>query len=180
MSNNNNKYSLYYINDAVEENNELLVNCKRKNVLINPKQIEVIKRDGRIEPYSVEKMRKVCLWASDMNQSYADALLNATEIKLYNRIKIADVYDEIIKSAVNKISRLYPIYEKIAAKLYLLKYYREAWNIKNELNYIHLKKVIEKGIEHHRYNKEIFKSYTEEEIEELNKAIVPQNDFIFT
>ena len=100
---NNNKYSLYYINDAVEENNELLVNCKRKNVLINPKQIEVIKRDGRIEAYSVEKMRKVCLWASDMNQSYADALLNATEIKLYNRIKIADVYDEIIKSAINKI-----------------------------------------------------------------------------
>ncbi len=177
---NNNKYSLYYINDAVEENNELLVNCKRKNVLINPKQIEVIKRDGRIEAYSVEKMRKVCLWASDMNQSYADALLNATEIKLYNRIKIADVYDEIIKSAVNKISRLYPIYEKIAAKLYLLKYYRESWNIKNELNYIHLKKVIDKGIEHHRYNKEIFQSYSDEEIEELNKTIVPQNDFIFT
>lgn len=176
----NNKIPLSFINDAVEENKTVVVNEKNKSVEVPSFKIVVIKRDGRKEQYMPEKMKKVCMWACDNNESYAIALMNATEIKLYNEIKISEVYDELIKSAVNKISRLYPIYEKIAAKLYMLKYYRETWGIKNENYYITLKKVISKGIKHKRYNKEIFESFDDEELDELSKFIIPQNDYLFT
>jgi len=121
-----NKLPLSYINDVVDEDKKtIIVDNKNKEIEIDPQKIFVIKRKGHKEHYDPNKMRRVCLWACDGNESYANALLSATEIKLYNEIKISEVYDELIKSAVNKISRLYPIYEIIAAKLYILKYYRE-------------------------------------------------------
>lgn len=176
----NNKLPLSYINDSVDEDKTIVIDENDKKITIDPSNIVVIKRKGFTEPYNPDKMRKVCIWACDGNESYADALLSATEIKLYNEIKIYEVYDELIKSAVNKISRLYPIYEKVAAKLYLLKYYRETWDIKKDTDYTHLGEVIKKGLDYKRYNEEIFNSYSEEEIEELNAAIVPTNDYLFT
>lgn len=176
-----NKLPLSYINDVVDEDKKtIIVDNKNKEIEIDPQKIFVIKRKGHKEHYDPNKMRRVCLWACDGNESYANALLSATEIKLYNEIKISEVYDELIKSAVNKISRLYPIYEIIAAKLYILKYYRETWDIKNEHHYVHLRDVIKKGIEHKRYSKEIFSSYSNEELEILNDAIIPSNDYLFT
>lgn len=176
----NNKTPLSYIEDAIEDNKKIIVNQSHKNVEINANKIKVIKRNGSIEDYNPDKMRKVCLWAANGNIGYTDMLLDATQIKLYDKIKISDVYDELIKSAVNKISRIYPIYETIAAKLYLLKYYRETWNIKTSKEYPHLSMVIEKGIHNKKYNKAIFNSYTTDEINELNKEINVDNDFNFT
>lgn len=176
-----NKLPLSYINDVVDEDKKtIIIDNKNKEIEIDPQKIFVIKRKGHKEHYDPNKMRRVCLWACDGNESYANALLSATEIKLYNEIKISEVYDELIKSAVNKISRLYPIYERIAAKLYILKYYRETWDIKNEHHYVHLRDVIKKGVEHKRYNKEIFSSYSSEELEILNDVIIPSNDYLFT
>ncbi|GAA5414797.1 ribonucleoside-diphosphate reductase subunit alpha [Ureaplasma ceti] len=176
----NTKTPLSYIENAIEEGGDITVKKGRKEVEIPASAIMVIKRNGSIEPYTTSKMKKVCLWASNGNEHYAQALLDATEIKLYDKIKISDVYDELIKSAVNKISRIYPTYEWVAAKLYLLKYYREAWNIKTEKQYVHMKDVIAKGLEHKKYNKEVFSSYTDEEIDEINSFIKPENDFLFT
>lgn len=176
----NNKTPLSFIEDAIEDNKKIIVNQSHKNIEINANKIKVIKRNGRLEDYNPEKMRKVCVWAANGNSGYADMLLDATVIKLYDKIKINDVYDELIKSAVNKISRIYPIYENIAAKLYLLKYYRESWNIKTNLDYPSLSTVIEKGLNHKKYNKNVFNTYSKTEIEELNKIIDPNNDFLFT
>lgn len=176
----NNKTPLSFIEDAIEDNKKIIVNQSHKNIEINANKIKVIKRNGQIEDYNPEKMRKVCVWAANGNSGYADMLLDATVIKLYDKIKISDVFDELIKSAVNKISRIYPIYENIAAKLYLLKYYRESWNIKTNLDYPSLSTVIEKGLHHKKYNKNVFNTYSKTEIEELNKIIDPNNDFLFT
>ena len=176
----NNKTPLSFIEDAIEDNKKIIVNQSHKNIEINANKIKVIKRNGQTEDYNPEKMRKVCVWAANGNSGYADMLLDATVIKLYDKIKISDVFDELIKSAVNKISRIYPIYENIAAKLYLLKYYRESWNIKTNLDYPSLSTVIEKGLHHKKYNKNVFNTYSKIEIEELNKIIDPNNDFLFT
>ncbi|MBU3830637.1 MAG: ribonucleoside-diphosphate reductase subunit alpha [Candidatus Ureaplasma intestinipullorum] len=176
----NNKTPLSFIEDAIEDNKKIVVNQSHKNIEINANKIKVIKRNGKIEDYNPEKMRKVCVWAANGNSGYADMLLDATVIKLYDKIKISDVFDELIKSAVNKISRIYPIYENIAAKLYLLKYYRESWNIKTNLDYPSLSTVIEKGLHHKKYNKNVFNTYSKTEIDELNKIIDPNNDFLFT
>ncbi len=176
----NNKLPLSYIEDAIEENKKIIINKDKNDVEILAKKIQVIKRNGSIEDYNVEKMRKVCMWACDQNAGYANMLLDATEIKLYDKIKIVDVYNELIKSAVNKISRIYPIYEKIAAKLYLLKYYRDTWNIKTNKDYPHLADVIKKGIANKCYNKNIYSTFSDYEINELNNCINPENDYLYT
>lgn len=158
--------------------NNLPVSVKDKEY--DPNQIIVIKRDGREEPYTPEKMRKVCLWVCDNKETFVDILLNSTRIKLYNKIKISDVYDELIKTAVNNISRIYPQYETIAAKLYLMKIYHDSWKIKDKTSYPNYYEVIQKGLEHKVYKREVFESYSQEEIEELGKSIKIENDHLFT
>ena len=164
---------------AVKKHEEIDTSSK-KNSHISAEEIVVIKRDGREEKYNIHKMRKVCLWACDNNKEYCDNLLSSTKIKLYNKIKIADVYDELIKTAVNNISRIHPLYENIAAKLYLLKIYRESWHIKTSKEYPHLKDVIEKGIHFKLYWKDIYSKYSSKDIEEINLAINPERDYLFT
>ncbi|MDE6289811.1 MAG: hypothetical protein K2L64_03525, partial [Ureaplasma sp.] len=115
-----NKINKLTLNDlAIEINNKNEIETKNKT--IQTENITIIKRDGREEKYDSGKMKKVCLWACNNNENLANDLLNSTSIKIYEKIKISDVYDELIKPAANKISRLYPQFEMIAAKLLLLK-----------------------------------------------------------
>lgn len=151
-----------------------------KNKEYNSNEIIVIKRDGSEEPYMPEKMKKVCMWACDNKEVFANILLESTKIKLYDKIKISDVYDELIKTAVNNINRIYPQYENIAAKLYLLKIYHDAWHIKDKTKYPEYYDVIKKGLSHDVYKAEVFESYSREEIDELSKEINIKNDYLFT
>ena len=141
--------------------------------------IMVIKRNGNIVPYDVNKMRRVCLWACDGIEAFSDLLLSSTRIKLYDKIKIAHVYDELIKSAANKISRINPEFEKIAAKLLLLKIYKESWNIK-KTRYPNFLEVVELGIKNKKYNAQVYNSYSEDELIELGNYIKQERDFLFT
>jgi len=61
---------------------------------------------------------------------------------------------------------MYPQWENIAAKLYLLQLYKEAWHIDNG-DYPSLLEVISKGIQHGIYDKTVYDSYSETEILEL-------------
>lgn len=151
-----------------------------KNKEFNPNEIIVIKRDGSEEPYMPEKMKKVCMWACENKETFANILLESTKIKLYNKIKISDVYDELIKTAVNNINRIYPQYEKIAAKLYLLKIYHDAWHIKDKTKYPEYIDVVKKGLSYDVYKSEVFESYSNDEINELSKIINIENDYLFT
>lgn len=139
----------------------------------------IIKRDGSEEPYLDSKMRRVSLWACDNDEYLTDELLRDTEIKTYDKIKIVDLYDELIKTAVNKISMLYPQWEYVAAKLYLMKVYKETWHINNTY-YPNLADVIKKGISSHIYKREVFETFNDDEVEILNKVIKQKEDFRFT
>lgn len=141
-------------------------------------KITVIKRNGSTEPYDVEKMRQIVNYATDNQQFFTDDLLSDTEIKLYDQIKITDVFDEVIKTAANKISMMYPQYEYIAAKLYLIKISKETWG--DGKSYPHLSQVLKKGLQHHIYKKEVVDSFSDEEIEKLNNSIDISKDFLFT
>ncbi|MGL5630350.1 MAG: ribonucleoside-diphosphate reductase subunit alpha [Mycoplasmoidaceae bacterium] len=176
---NNNKIQLSNIQESVSENKIITTNSKMDNK-IHGEDLIVIKRDGREEQYKPEKMLGVCMWACDFNYSFAEELMSSTKIKLYNKIKIADVFDQLINTAINKISPLNPKYEMIAAKLQLLKIYRITWKMKTSKQYPSMKQIIDKGIASKVYSKEIFGSYTDEEIEKINKAIDPELDYLFT
>ncbi len=141
-------------------------------------KITIIKRDGRKEPFSPKKLDKVLLWACP-NEYMREELLRDTEIKLHKEIKIQDMYNQLIVTAVNKISMLNPDWEMVAAKLQLLSYYKETFNISNHKSYPNLLNIMDKGIEKKIYDKESILSYSVEELTELNEAIAPERDLIF-
>ncbi|MGL4948404.1 MAG: ribonucleoside-diphosphate reductase subunit alpha [Mycoplasma sp.] len=172
----NNKKFLSEIESAFNEEKPIQLNSNQE---LSKDELIVIKRNGTHAPYDVSKMRRVCMWACDNNENFAEILLSSTRIKLYQKIKIADVYDELIKSAANKISRLYPEFEMIASKLLLLKIYKDAWNIK-KTRYPNFLDVVEEGLKRKKYNHDVFTSYSQEELEIIGSYIVQERDFLFT
>jgi ribonucleoside-diphosphate reductase alpha chain len=150
-----------------------------KNDTIKASKLTIIKRDGSKEPYNVKKIRKVVSWATENKDVFTDELLKDTEIKLYEEIKITDLYDELIKTAINKISLLYPQWEYITAKLYLLKLYKETWNAGKEF-YPDFLEYINKGLQYHVFDKETINSYTEDELIKIGNMIVRERDYLFT
>ncbi len=142
-------------------------------------KIIVIKRDGRKQSYDPAKMRNACMWACDGKDFMADELIRDTEIKLHKEIHIKDMFQQLIVTAVNKISMLQPMWEDVAAKLELMKIYKETYNISKGAEYPHLKDVLAKGLEHKIYDRKTIGRYSSEEIEQINAAIVPDRDMLF-
>ena len=135
----------------------------------------VIKRDGRIEPYSHDKLYAVILWACDNSTYFADELINAVNIKIHNKIKIELLYDEVIDTASNLISDLYPQWEQVAKNLYLLKI-RKSLGIKRS-EYPTYQQVIDSNIAAGLYDPAICSQL---DIPALSAAINPDYDNLFT
>ena len=100
-------------------------------VLAQDKQHNIVKRDGRVEKYSPDKLYSVILWAGDNSTVFADQLLEAVSIKIHNSIKIEALYNEVIATASNLISDLYPQWEKIAKNLYELKLHKDLGTLRD-------------------------------------------------
>jgi len=153
-------------------------------VLINGKKHNVIKRNGEVEPFSWEKLDRVLLRAitykTGINKDFSDFYLKEIKenlnLRIYDKIKIEKLFDELIDVTANLASRIYPMYDKIARNLYIQKIYKETWGIKRD-EYPDYKEVIKKGLQYGVYGEQIWNSFTESEIEELGKIINPENDF---
>lgn len=162
--------------------------------LIKNKNHNVIKRNGNVEKYNKNKMRKVLKWAvekaeiehfgkitsDNFTNSLIDEILKDTQIKIYDKIHITKLFDEIIKTTENKICEIQPIWDKIAKNLLIQKYYKDVWGIKRN-EYPDYSLVVAKGKQYKvlPYVK-IFESFSEEEINELGKMIVAERDFGLT
>lgn len=149
--------------------------------LAQNKEHNIIKRDGRVEPYSAEKLRTVLLWAADNKDAIVDDILEAINIRINDKIKIEKLYDEVINTVANKISPLYPSYDNIAKNLYLQKIYKEFYNIKRtDGEYPDYFSVVKKGIAAGIYSAEVFNSFSLDEINTLGKMIDQSRDSLFT
>ena len=144
--------------------------------LANNKQNLVIKRDGREEPYDPNKMYQVLLWASDNNTTLVQSILDAIDIKIYNKIPIQILFDEVIDTTSNLISRLTPQYESVARNLYLLKQYKELWGIKRN-EYPTLKQYFTRF---KKYLTDDVNLLTDTELAQLDEAIKPERDKLST
>ena len=137
----------------------------------------VIKRDGSIEPYSPEKLYKVILWAANGSEAFTKQLMDAIDIKIHNRIKIEKLYDEVINTASNLISDLYPQWEVIARNLYILKIHKDVGVKRAE--YPIYQDVVLANIKAGFYDSE-HPFLTPDNIEHLNSIIDPTYDQLFT
>ena len=155
--------------------------------LIKGRKHQVIKRDGRLEEFNWEKLYRVLLWAvthkTGIREEGADPfireILEGVNLRIYDKIPIQRLFDEVIDVTANLISELYPVYDKIARNLYVQKIYKESWRIKRD-RYPHYREVLKKGVESGIYRREIVEQFSEEEIEFLNSILKPERDFLFT
>ena len=168
--------TLSNLNDAVEDGKKIEITKDKK---VKASKLIVIKRDGTEQTYDANKMKRVVMWATNDNEYMTDDLLESVSIKLFDRIKISDVFDEVIKTSANKISLLNPDWEYVAAKLLLLKLYKES-GIVSEHTYPHLNDVLDKGLQHNIYKKIFIQSFSEDDIEDFNCAIDRKRDYLFT
>lgn len=137
----------------------------------------VTKRDGRVEPYSPEKLYAVILWACNGSTTFADQLLQAVDIKIHNKIHITKLYDEVIATASNMISDLYPFWEEVAKNLYLLKLHKDLGVKRAE--YPEYQSVVAANIDAGLYDS-THPFLTEENIRILGEHINPEYDKLFT
>ena len=135
----------------------------------------VQKRDGRLEAYCPDKMYAVILWACNGSEAFAKELLQAIDIKIHNKIKIEVLYDEVIDTASNMISDLYPQWEEIAKNLYLLKI-RKSLGVKRSV-YPDYQTVVNNCILAGLYDSALCSTL---DIQTLSDAILPEYDNKFT
>ena len=133
------------------------------------------KRDGRLEAYCPDKMYAVILWACNGSEAFAKELLQAIDIKIHNKIKIEVLYDEVIDTASNMISDLYPQWEEIAKNLYLLKI-RKSLGVKRSV-YPDYQTVVNNCILAGLYDSALCSTL---DIQTLSDAILPEYDNKFT
>jgi len=143
--------------------------------------LHVTKRDGRTEAYSHRKLKKAVTWCTNSNKVLAKELLNALDIKLHSNIKIEKLWDEVIATAANKISEMFPIWDQVATRAYVLKIYKETYGNKRIENgyYPDYLDVVKKGVTAGVYTKEVLISFTAEELNTIGSFVEMERDLLF-
>ena len=142
--------------------------------LIENRSHLIIKRDGTTEPYDYMKLYNVLLWACEDNTTLADSLIEALNIKIYDRMPISVLVDEVIDTVSNLTSMLTPQYDSVAKRLYLQKMYKDIYSMRRK-EYPNYSAVINKLIGSSKII-DITSILSEEELLTLGNAIEPERD----
>ena len=140
----------------------------------------VIKRDGRLQKYNPRKLKKAIDWCTNHNETLTQQLFESLNLKIYDKIKIEKLWDEVIETAANLISEMYPIWDDVAKRAYLLKVYKETYNLKSDVDSLEYMDVLKKGMSAGVYNRDIINTFTDEEIHELGEYIKRERDLNFS
>jgi len=140
--------------------------------------ILVTKRDGRFEPFDLDKVHRVLEWATDgiASVSISEIELKAN-IQLFNKIKADDIHELLIKSAAELICDHTPNYQYVAARLVNYKLRKMVYGGHQPVPLLdQIKTNIERGV----YDSAILEKYTEEELATLDSYIKHDRDETFT
>ena len=142
--------------------------------LVANKMHNIIKRDGTLEPYDYMKLYNVLLWACEDNSTLADSILESLNLKIYDRMPISVLVDEVIDTVSNLTSQITPQYDNVAKRLYLQKMYKDLYNMRRSQypNYID---VINNLINEDKII-DITAILDKDELIKLGKAINPERD----
>jgi len=141
-------------------------------------KINVIKRDGKSEPFDVEKINRVLSWATQdiSGVSLSEVEINA-KLNIKENISTKEIHQVIIESAANLISIEKPNYQYVAGRLLNYQLRKDVWGGKHAPR---LLDVIYSGIRKKVYDKTILEKYTEDEINKIGEFIDHDRDLFFT
>ena len=142
-------------------------------------EINVVKRDGRIEALDLDKLHVMVEAACEgLGGVSASQVEISSHLSLYDGISTEDIQQTLIRSASDLISLETPNYQYVAARLLLFALRKSIHGGRNET--CTLKEQIEYGIKEGVYDSAILDYYTTEELETLNSYIDHDRDLKFT
>lgn len=139
----------------------------------------VTKRNGNSESYNVEKIHKVVEWAIKglNNVSLSEIEMNAN-LSLRDGISTKEIHQILIKSANDLTSPQNPNYQYVASRLLNMSLRKDLWERYDSPPslYDHICKNVEYGV----YDVELFNKWTKDDIDEIEKHIDHDRDYLFT
>jgi len=139
----------------------------------------VKKRNGSTEQYDVEKIHKVVEWATNglNNVSFSDIEMNAN-LSLRDNISTKEIHQILIKSANDLTSTQYPNYQYVASRLLNMSLRKDLWDKYDSPPKLfeHISVNVKEGV----YDKNLLEKWTKEQIEEIEKSINHERDYLFT
>ena len=140
---------------------------------------KVKKRSGSIEPLDLNKMHVMVEEAcKDLAGVSASQIEIQSGLQFYDGITTAEIQEILIKSSSDLISLDHPNYQFVAARLLLFSLRKSLYGRIKEHPSLgdHITECIKKGI----YDPCITTNYSDDEIDELDKCIDHDRDFLFT
>lgn len=144
--------------------------------------MQVVKRNGKAEPFDFVKVKKVIEFACDDNQEMINTFISDLRLQLKDKMDTQDVQKSLIRLATDKVSIEEPYWDKVASKLYLYDIIKQA-GINREYRrygYGDFYKLIKNLTRMGLYHEDILKHYYKKEIMELGNYIKPERDHLLT
>ena len=141
--------------------------------------MQVTKRDGKKESFSVEKIHKVVEWATKgiNGVSFSDIEMNAN-LSLYDGISTIEIHKILIKSANDLISISSPNYQYVAARLLNMELRKEVWGYGDEP--VDFLLFLQRNTDNGLYDPLILNKWTSKKIDLLGNYINHSRDDLFT
>ena len=137
--------------------------------------ITVIKRNGRIEPLDISKIKKYTKAACEGLEGVSQSELEVdAKIQFRDRISTEEIQQTLIKTAVDKIDVDRPNWTFVAARLFLYDLYHK---VSGFTGYKHLREYFERGEREGRIIPGLKEKY---DLDDLNDYIDPKRDLQFT
>jgi ribonucleoside-diphosphate reductase alpha chain len=141
--------------------------------------MEVTKRNGDKESFSVEKIHKVVEWATNgiNGVSLSDIEMNAN-LSIHDGIETSKIHQILIKSANDLISTSEPNYQYVASRLLNMQLRKEVWGYGDQPTdfLLFLQRNVDNGI----YDPQILEKWDNKEVDRLGKYINHSRDDLFT
>lgn len=136
--------------------------------------LNVIKRNGRIEPLDITKIQKYTSSAVEGLAGVSQSELEVdAKIHFRDRISTEEIQITLIKTAVDKIDMDTPNWTYVAARLFLYDLYHK---VSKFTGYVHLRDYFKRGEEEGK----ILKGFSSKfDLDFLNSKIVPERDLQF-
>ena len=141
-------------------------------------EINVKKRDGRLEPLDLNKIHRVLDWAAEgLDDVSVSQVELKSHIQFYNGMRTQDIHEIMIKSTADLITESEPDYQYMAARLSIFNLRKIAYGEFTPPHmYDHAVKMVKNG----KYDKVVLDAYSKDEYDELNDYIDHWRDMNFS
>lgn len=139
--------------------------------------LNIQKRDGRLEPLQLEKIHKVLDWAQEglKRVSVSEVELKA-KLQFYDGMTTSDIHEMLIRSAADLISEQQPDYQYFAARLAIFHMRKQAFG---QFEPPHVYDLVKKLVEAKRYDPVLLEAYSKDDWNALNAELDHSRDLHF-